>query len=92
VRFGGALRIFGEGVPFLDERGVGGRLDRFEVVPRRKMADQRLGIDAGQFFLADRERDDGDIRGLDALVALLFVERHVGVAIDGGDDGGFLAG
>jgi len=49
------------------------------------MAEQRLGVDAGKFFLADREGDDRDIGGLDALVAELLVERNVGVAIDGRD-------
>ena len=33
------------------------------------MAEQRLGIDAGEFFFADREGDDRNIGGLDALVA-----------------------
>jgi hypothetical protein len=47
---------------------------------------------AGEFFLADREGDDRDVLGLDALVAEFLVERHVGVAVDGRDDGGLLAG
>ena len=56
------------------------------------MADQRAGVEAGQFFLANREGDDGNVLGLDALVAELLVERHVGVAVDGRDDGSLLAG
>ena len=56
------------------------------------MADQRRGVDAGEFFLTDREGDDRDVLGLDALVAELLVERHVGVAVDGRDHGGLLAG
>ena len=56
------------------------------------MADQGLRVDAGQFFLADGEGDDGDVGGLDALVAEFLVEGNVGVAVDGGDDGGLFAG
>ena len=56
------------------------------------MAEQRLGVDAGELFFADRERDRRDVLRLDALVAELLVERHVGVAVDGRDDRGLLAG
>ena len=56
------------------------------------MADQRLGIEALEFFLADREGDHRDIRGLHALIAELLVERHVGIAVDGRDHRGLLAG
>ena len=49
------------------------------------MADQRLGVDAAQLLLADRERDHRHVRRLQALVAELLVERHVGVAVDGRD-------
>ena len=76
----------------IDELGVGRRLDQLEVVPGGEMADQRLGVDAGEFFFADRERDDRNVGRLDALVAEFLVERHVGVAVDGRDHGGLLAG
>ena len=56
------------------------------------MADQRLGVDAAQLFLSDRERDHGDVSGLEAGVAELLVERHVRVAVDGRDDRGAAAG
>ncbi len=45
------------------------------------MPDQRLGIDARQFFLADRESDYRNVRGPHALIAEFLVERHVGVAV-----------
>ncbi len=89
---GHALRVLGVGLPLLDERLVVGRVDRLEVVPGGEMADQRLGVDAGEFFLTHRERDDRNVGRLHALVAELLVERHVGVAVDGRDDGGLLAG
>ena len=69
-----------------------GRVDRLEVVPRREMADERLGVEAGELFLADRERDDRNVGRLDALVAELLVERHVGVAVDRRDHRRLLAG
>ncbi len=56
------------------------------------MADQRLGVDAGEFFFADRERHHRDVLGLHAAIAEFLVERNVGVAVDGGDHGGLLAG
>ncbi len=56
------------------------------------MADQRLGVDAAQFLFTDRERHDRHIRRLQALVAQFLVERHVGVAVDGGDHGRLAAG
>ena len=56
------------------------------------MAEQRLGVDAGEFFFTDRERDDRNVGRLDALVAEFLVERNVGVAVDGRDHGGLLAG
>ena len=56
------------------------------------MAEQRLGVDAGEFFFADREGDHRNIGCLDALVAELLVEGNVGVAVDGRDHGGLLAG
>ncbi len=69
-----------------------GVIDALEVVPRGEVADQRLGVEAGQLFLADAERDHRDVGRLDALVAEFLVERHVGVAVDGGHHGGLLAG
>ena len=55
------------------------------------MAHQRLGVDAAQFFLAHRERHHRHVGGLQAGVAQFLVERHVGVAVDGGDDGSLAA-
>ncbi len=55
------------------------------------MADQRRGVDAGQFLLAHGERDHRDVGRVHALVGKLFIERHVGVAVDGGDHRGLLA-
>ena len=49
------------------------------------------GVDAGELLLADRERDRRQVRGVDALVRQLLVERHVGVAVDRRDDRGLLA-
>ena len=96
VRFhrvvGRALRVLGVGLPVLDELLVGRRLDRLEVVPGGEMADQRLGVDAGELFLTDRERDHRNVGRLDALVAELLVEGNVGVAVDGRDHRGLLAG
>ena len=89
---GDALVVLGELLPVGDELLVLGRIDRLEVVPGGEVADQRRGVETGQFFLADREGDDRDVFGLDALVAEFLVERHVGVAVDGRDDGGLLAG
>ncbi len=77
--------------PLLDEGVVGRVLDRLEVVPRRQVADQRLGVDAAQFFLADRERHHRHVGRLQALVAEFLVEGHVAVAVDGRDDRGLLA-
>ncbi|MDT4818495.1 hypothetical protein FQZ97_515890 [compost metagenome] len=56
------------------------------------MADQRLGVDAAQFFLADREGHHRHVGGFQALVGQFLVERHVGVAVDGGDHRGLAAG
>src|SRR3984893_10776369 len=89
---GGALRVLGVGLPVLDELLVGGGLDRLEVVPGGEMAEQRLGVDAGEFFLTHRERNHRNVGRLDALVAEFLVERNVGVAVDGRDHRGLLAG
>src|SRR5882757_4869035 len=95
VRFhrvvGDALRILGVGLPVLDELLVRRGLDRLEIVPGGEMAEQRLGVDAGELFFADRERHHRDVGRLDALVAQFLVERNVGVAVDGGDHRGLLA-
>ena len=72
--------------------GVLRRVDGLEIVPGREVADERRCVEAGELFLADRKRDDRNVFGRDARVAELLVERHVGVAVDGGDDGGLLAG
>src|SRR5260221_2491413 len=89
---GHALRVLGVGLPGLDELLVGRVLDRLEVVPGGEMAEQRFGVDAGEFFFTDRERDNRNVGRLDALVAEFLVEGNVGVAVDGGDHGGLLAG
>src|SRR6267142_887749 len=88
---GDVLRL-GIRSPFLGELVVGRALDRHEVVPRREMTDERLGVDAAQLFFADRERHHRHIGGLQALVAELLVEGHVGVAVDGRDHRGLAAG
>ena len=46
------------------------------------MTDQRSGIDAAEFFLANRERDNGNVLSLQPLVGQLFVERNVRVAVN----------
>ena len=56
------------------------------------MADQVLGVDAGQFLFADREGDHRDVGRLDAGIGQFLVERHVGVAVDGRHDRRLLAG
>ena len=56
------------------------------------MTEQRLGVETGELFFADREGDHRNIGRLDALVAELLVERHVGVAVDRRDHGRLLAG
>ncbi len=55
------------------------------------MTDQRLGVDATQFFLADRERHDRNVSGFQTLVGQLLVEGHVGVAVDGRHHSGLAA-
>ena len=55
------------------------------------MAEQRLGVEAGEFFLTYGERHNGNISGLDALVAKFLVEGNVRVAIDGRHHRGLLA-
>ncbi|MNL05558.1 hypothetical protein D3C87_1261640 [compost metagenome] len=55
------------------------------------MADQRLGVDAAQFFLAHGEGHHRHVLGLQAGVAQFLVERHVGVAVDRRDHGRLAA-
>ena len=55
------------------------------------MADQRLGIHAAEFLFAHRERHHRHVGRLQAGVAQFLVERHVGVAVDGGDHRCLLA-
>ena len=69
-----------------------GVLIEFEVVPRGEMADQRLGVEPGEFLFADRKRHHWDVGRLDALIAEFLVERNIGVAIDGGHHRRLLAG
>ena len=87
----GSLRILDEGA-VIDEFLVDWRIDRLEVVPGGEVAEQRLGVEAGELFFTDRERHHRKVRRLDALVAEFLIERHVGVAVDGRDHGGLLAG
>ncbi len=79
-------------MPGLDELGIDWRINGLEVVPGGKVTDQRRGIETGKLFFAHGEGDDRDVFGLDALVGQFLVEGHVGVTIDGGDNGGLLAG
>src|SRR5690606_13651631 len=81
---GDPILVLDEGLPGFDEGVVGVILDAHEVVPGRVVTDQGSGVDAGEFLLAHGEGDHGNIRGRNALVAQLHVERHVGVAVDGG--------
>jgi len=72
VRFGFLVNFFQVSMNFLFWR----RVDTFKIVPGGEVADERLGVDAGELFLTDRECNDGDIGGLDALVAEFLVERQ----------------
>ena len=71
---------------FLMNSVLAGLFDAHEVVPGGEMADQRLGVDAGELFFTHREGHDRNVFGRDLLVAELLVERHVGIAVDGRDD------
>ena len=95
---GGFHRVVGDTVvaadvivPLLDELVVLRRVDTLEVIPGGQVADQRRGVDAGQFLFAHGERDHRNVGGVHALVGEFFIERHVGVAVDGGDHCGLLA-
>ena len=83
---------FGVSAPFFDELVIGRVLDRLEVVPGGQVTDQRLGVHAAQFFFAHREGDNRHVFGFEAGVAEFFVERHVGVTVDGGNHCGFATG
>jgi hypothetical protein len=56
------------------------------------LADQRFGVEARQFFFADREGDYRNIFRRNLLVAKLLIEGYVGVAVDGRHHSGLLAG
>ncbi len=56
---GDALVVLGELLPLGDEGLVCRILDRLEVVPGGKMADQRRGIDAGELFFTDEKATTG---------------------------------
>ena len=56
------------------------------------MTDERGGIEAGQFFLTNRERDDWNVLGRNLLVGELQVERDVGIPVDRGHHRGRFAG
>ena len=96
VRFhgivGGPLGVLDERVPLCDERLVRRRVDAFEIVPRRQVADEWLGVQARKFFFAYRESDNRNVLRRNLLVAQLLVERNVGIAIDRRDDRGLLSG
>ena len=81
---------FGFGVirPLLDEGVVGGVLDRHEVVPCGQVSNQRLGVHATQLLFTHRESHHRNVFGFQARIAELFVERHIGVAVDSGHHGG----
>ena len=93
-RLVGARQVLGLGIglPLVDELGVDRVFHRLEVVPGGQVADQRLGVDAAQFFLTHREGHHRHVGGFQALVGQFLVEGHVGVAVDGGDHRGLAAG
>ncbi len=66
-------------------------IHRLEVVPRGQVAHQRFGVDPAQFFFAHRERHHRHVGRLQPLVRQLFIERHVGIAVNGGYDSRFTA-
>ena len=72
--------------PLLDECGVVRVLDAHEVVPCSEVPHQRLSVHTTQLFFTHREGDDRNVLCLQAGVTQLFVERHVGITIDGGND------
>ena len=82
----------GIGCPLLGELVVGRVLDAHEVVPCGQVTDQRLGVHTAQLFFTHRESHHRHVFGLQARVAQFFVERHVGVAVDGGHHCGLATG
>ncbi len=66
-------------------------IHRLEVVPRGQVAHQRFGVNPAQFFFAHRERHHRHVGRLQPLVRQFFIERHVGIAVNGGNDGRFTA-
>ena len=68
-----------------------GFLTDFEVVPGGEVADQIPRVDPGQFFLADGKCNDWDVFRLDPSVGQLFIERNVGITVDGRDHCRLLA-
>ena len=77
--------------PLFDEFGVFRCVDGHEIIPRCKVAHQRLCIDPSKFFFTNRKGYHRDVFGPDALIPQLFVEWPIGVAVDRGDDRGGLA-
>ena len=82
----------GVSLPLGDEFLVHRVIHGFEVVPRGEVADQRLGVDTAQLFFTHGESDNRHVGGFNTLIRQLFVERNVGVAIDGGDHRSFATG
>ena len=89
---GDALLVLDERQPVIDKRLVLGGVIAHKIIPRGQMPHQRPGVNAGQFFLANREGHDRDVLGRDALIGELLVKRHIGVAVHGGHHGGLFAG
>ena len=87
----GQVLCLGVGLVLGHEFGVDRVLQRLEVVPGSELAEQRLGVDAAQFFLTHRECHDRNVSRLQAGVAQFLVERHVGVAVDRRDHGRLAA-
>ena len=81
---GHTLRVLGIGFPLFNESLVVGVFNGLEIVPCRQMANQRLGINTGQFFFTHREGYNRNIGCFHALIAQLFVEGDVGITVDGG--------
>ena len=75
-----------------DKGFVGRIIDGLKVVPCREVADQRFGIDAAQLLFPHREGHHRYIGRFQTLVSQLFVERYVGIAINGGDHCRFATG
>ena len=88
---GHALVVADKGLPGFNELGIGVGVRGLEVVPGGKVADQRSGVETGEFFFAHGEGDNRNVFGLDAGIAEFLVERHVGIAVDRGDNSGLLA-